>query len=194
MFQRKQDHFNLLSDRIIMEDTLFVYIERLQSMGFFSGYPVVYAFVIFFAGLKHRRIADLVSRWIKLLPVSYALTGTLFVGFILKSRFQDYSFEASEFELSFFTIWGIMSILFWFPLFRKKTLFSLLHSLVFFSLLARDLFIHLTSGSGKEVIKNDMQVYTDSVLLSIATLLLIVLLSFLLTSLRRGYNTSVSGN
>ncbi len=75
-------------------------------------------------------------------------------------------------------IWGLLSILFWIPALGKKAGLSLLHSLVFFFFLVRDLVLQFSSAD-KDIVKNDMKIYTDSLLLNLGALILIVLISFL---------------
>ena len=76
--------------------------------------------------------------------------------------------------------WGLLSILFWIPALGKKIFLSLIHSLVFFYFLARDLFLQLSASAINEsIVKNDMNVYTNSLLLNTGVFTIILLLSFL---------------
>jgi len=160
-----------------MNSDLMAYIERLELMAFFSGYPLVYAGVLAFAGKGENGST---SRWIRLLPFAYALTGTLFFGLLLKDLFPDYSGKhiAGHFQSSYLGIWALLTILFWIPAFSKKPVFSLLHSLVFFSFLLYDLYVYVSSSTGLEFLKNDMKIYTDSLLLNVASLLVVFIIQF----------------
>jgi hypothetical protein len=73
--------------------------------------------------------------------------------------------------------WGLLSLFFWLPLFRNKPLISLLHSLVFFGLVARDIFFN--PGKDSSLVKNNMKLYTDSLLLQSACFITILLIYFL---------------
>lgn len=166
-----------------MDDAFFAYLQRLESMAFFSGYPLIYAIAISIAGKKQTRTI-LKSRLVSLLPFGYALVGTLYLGLQLKNLYPDYSIENIKLTIQqpWLMIWGLFSILFWIPAIAKKRTLSLLHSLVFFFFLARDLISHSFQPSAdKNVIRNDMKIYTDSLILNLVTFALIVLLSFLFT-------------
>lgn len=167
-----------------MDNTLIYYIERLQLMGFFAGYPLIYALVNVLAGEQSKK--DLfINRVFRQLPLAYALSGMLFLGYVLNSMYPDFSAENILKQLTFIKIWGLLSILFWIPLFSKKPIISLLHSLVFFLFLVRDLFLHLTSMIGIDMIKNNMRVFTDSILLNTANLVIIVILMSLISKYRK---------
>ncbi len=167
-----------------MDNTLIYYIERLQLMGFFAGYPLIYALVNVLASEQSKK--DLfINRVFRQLPLAYALSGMLFLGYVLNSIYPDFSAENILKQLTFIKIWGLLSILFWIPLFSKKPVISLLHSLVFFFFLIRDLFLHLTSMIGIDMIKNNMSVFTDSILLNTANLAIIVILMSLISKYRK---------
>ena len=171
-----------------MGDDLISYMERLELMAFFAGYPLIYAIVHVIAGAQHKKKFTFSSRLLKLLPFAYALTGTLFLGLMLKNMYPDYSLKniAEQFQTSWLRIFGLLSILFWIPLLSKKSVFSLLHSLVFFFFLLKDLFMHISSATtGNEVIKNDMKIYTDSLLLNTGTLAVMVILYFIFTGIQK---------
>ena len=166
-----------------MDNNLIVYIERLQLIAFFAGYPLIYALVNLIAGDRSKQANAFVNRLVILLPFSYALTGVLFLGFVLKTLYPDYSIENITQQLTYLKIWGLLAVFFWFP-FAKKSVISLLHSLVFFFFLLRDMFMFMTSYIGIDVIKNDMKVYTDSLLLNTGTLTVIVILHFIIRKSR----------
>jgi hypothetical protein len=176
-----------------MNNDLAAYIERLELIGFFAGYPLDYAITRFIAGRPLKKIGTIPGKLKKLLPLSYALTGTLYAGLILRNIFPDITFNniAAQFPGPYLKLWGLLSVLFWFPVFRKKQYFSLLHSLLFFFLLFKDLFIDIYSYGGADAVKNDMKLYTDSLLLNTATLLFVTLISFLHGRLRTGNRFSV---
>jgi hypothetical protein len=162
-----------------MGNSFFIYLQQLQLMVFFSGYPILYAVTVFLG--THQKIKNnFTQRLVSALPFAYALLGSLYIGFVLKNLYTDYSIENIKqwIHLSFLEVWGFLSVLFWIPAFAKKPLLSFLHSLVFFFILLKDLFSHFGSNENN-IIRNDMNVYTISLLLNLGAFVLIVLLSFL---------------
>ena len=163
------------------------YLQRLEIMAFFSGYPLVYLITLAFAGKPQTRTVTK-KQLVLLLPFSYALTGVLYLGLQLKNLYPDYSVVHinSEIQNPFLIIWGLLTVLFWIPALNKKPVISLLHSLVFFFPLLKDLYIQISSESAdKSVLKNDMKVYSDSILLNISTFVFIIILYFLITHFRK---------
>ena len=152
-------------------------------MAFFSGYALLYAFILFVTGYKKSN-PDTKKRVASLLPFSYALVGTLYLGLQLKNLYPDYSFESMNGTLQqpFLVIWALLSILFWIPTLSKKIVLSLIHSLVFFFFLLQDFFLQLSAKSGdRSMVRNSMKLYTDSLLLNISAFVFIALLAFLFT-------------
>jgi len=173
-----------------MGEDLGAYIQRLELMAFFAGYPLIYSIIHSVAGKRR----PFVNRLIILLPFAYALTGTLFLGLILENIFQDYPLKniSEQFQVPYLTIVGLLAVLFWIPAFSKKPVFSLLHSLVFFFLLLKDFIMYMTSPTGSEVIKNDMKIYTDSLLLNTGTLAVIVIIHFIFSRIRNNQRPSAN--
>jgi len=135
--------FSIILNKLMNSDFL-AYIQKLELMTFFLGYPMIYTITLFFSGER-----KLINRIFSLLPLSYALIGTLFLGFQLRKLYPDYSIEHIKLiiQLPYLEIWGLLSIFFWIPALAKKAALSLIHSLVFFFFLASDLFLQLTSSS-----------------------------------------------
>ncbi|HEY8689558.1 MAG TPA: hypothetical protein VIM07_10020 [Chitinophagaceae bacterium] len=164
-----------------MDNSFFAYLQQLELMAFFSGYPMLYAFIFFIAGNKRLR-NNFKRRIISVLPYVYPLLGTLYLGLQFKNLYPDYSFENIKLSMQqpWLIGWGLLSILFWIPALGKKIFLSLIHSLVFFYFLARDLFLQLSASAINEsIVKNDMNVYTNSLLLNTGVFTIILLLSFL---------------
>jgi len=165
-----------------MDNNFFAYLERLELMAFFSGYPLLYAISLFIAGNRQLK-NNFKSRIVSLLPFAYALVGTLYLGLQLKNLYPDYSIGNINLTMQqpWLIIWGLLSIFFWIPALGKKPILSLIHSLVFFFFLVRDFFLlsfHLSAG--KNVLGNDMKIYTDSLLLNLGALILVTLISYLI--------------
>ena len=170
-----------------MDNNFFAYLQQLELMAYFSGYPLFYAVILFIVGAKRVK-NSFTNRMVVILPYSYALVGSLFLASQLRNLYPDYSIEniKQSIQLPWLMAWGLLSVFFWIPAIAKKTIFSLLHSLVFFFFLARDLFLQLWHSSpDKNIIKNDMKIYTDSLLLNLVAFVFLMLVSFLFTKYRR---------
>jgi hypothetical protein len=171
-----------------MDDSFLASMQKLEAMAFFSGYALVYTVTHFFSGnpaLKRQFIGRIVS----LLPFSYALTGTLFLGFQLRKLYPDYSLEHIRLTIQqpFLLIWGLLSITFWIPAFNRRGVLSLIHSCLFFYFLVSDLFIQLiTPSADNNIIKNDMKVYAASVVLNLGALGFLTML-FMLNTFYKKY-------
>jgi hypothetical protein len=162
-----------------MGDDFFSYLQQLELMAFFSAYPLVYAIVNVLTGNSKK---ETLKRLPSLLPYTYALVGTLYLGLQLKNLYPDYSLEniRSSIQQPLLSIWALLSLFFWIPALAKKPVISLLHSFVFFFFLLRDLFLQqFASAKDRNILRNDMKVYTDSLLLNLGAFAFIVLLSFL---------------
>jgi hypothetical protein len=109
------------------------------------------------------------------------LVGTFYLALQLKNLYPDYSIEKITLTIQhpYLMAWGLLSILFWIPVPRRKTVLSLLHSFVFFFFVIRDLFLQLSGSIDKDIVRNDMKIYTVSLLLNLCAIALLLLLSFL---------------
>ena len=162
-----------------MDNSFFAYLQRLELMAFFSAYPLLYATIHVIAGNSKR---EALKKLPPLLPFAYALVGILYLGLQLKNLYPDYSVENIRLTIQqpWLVIWGLLSILFWIPVLAKRPVLSLLHSLVFFFFLVRDLFLQtFQSSADKNVVRNDMKIYADSLLLNLAAFILVTLIFFL---------------
>lgn len=148
-----------------MGNDLIAYIERLELMAFFSAYPLFYALIrVLSTSFRIGFFAD--GKAARLLPVTYALCGTLYLGLQMRNMYPDFTAtHLSGLFSSWLKIWGLLALLFWIPFFQKKPFLSLLHGLVFFFFLLKDLYLHLVNKTAKEIVKNDMKIFTDSLLL-----------------------------
>jgi hypothetical protein len=170
-----------------MDKSFFIYLEQLELMVFFSGYPLIYLFIRALAEIKF--IKGMFKINIStLLPYSYALAGTLFLGLELSSLYPDFSFEHIKLSSAapFLKLWGLFSIFFLLPRLARRPVLSLLHSLFFFFLLVKDIFLNIFQNTEDNTLKNDMLVYTYSLLLNFAAFLFIVLLYLLYTRFKKG--------
>ena len=159
-----------------MYNNLFTYIRHLELLAFFSGYPLIYYFIRYLAGTKLLKY-----KWgaiVSILPFSYALVGSLYIGLQLLNLYPDYSLENlnRHTQLPYLYVWGLSSVLFWIPALGKKHIFSLLHSLPFFFILIKVMFFQLRGDTDShELLKNEMTVYTISIILNLAAFILVFL-------------------
>lgn len=167
-----------------MDNSFFAYLQQLELMFFFSGFPLIYAM----ARVIGRDMAPdhlFTRRLVPALGPVYALAGTLFLGFELKKLYPHYSFAsiAGALEHPYLVGWGILSILFWIPAIGKKVQLTLIHSLVFFFLLVKDLFSAF--GADSDVVSNDMKVYAASVILNFFILVILTGISLIISRLKK---------
>jgi hypothetical protein len=165
-----------------MGNIFFAYIRLMEVMAFFSGYTLLYAvtFLVFGNNKTKNNFSRII---VSLLPFSYALIATLFFGLQLKYLFHDVAAGnlKSIMEQPFLAIWGIIAMLFWIPAIARKTSLSLIHSLVFFFFLVRDLYLQLFASADKDILRNDMRIFTLSLLLNLVTFGLILLIFYVIT-------------
>jgi hypothetical protein len=169
-----------------MDDSFFIYIERLELIAFFSGYPLIFfAIRVIAAQLQARGFTKI--NIASLLPVSYAVAGLLYLGLQLKNLYPDYSFENIKLATSdpYLATWALLSLLFFIPFFTKKPIFSLLHSLVFFYYIVRDFFGSFFLSIDNNSLRNDMRMYSRSLLINLAAFIVVVFFYFLLAFLKR---------
>jgi hypothetical protein len=179
-----------------MNDTFFSYLHRMEVMAFFAGYPLIYALVSFIAGNQPSK-----TKWkgmiFFILPYSYALVATLYLGLQLKNLYPGYSLENIKqlIQQSWLIGWGILAMVFWIPMIARKPILSLLHSLVFFFLLIKDMFFQLPAFAADEnIMRNDMKLYTDSLLVNLGALFVMTIIHFFLTRFKQSKNSSGISN
>ena len=162
-------------------DTGFIsYFELLEMLAFFSGYPLVYFIVVTLAGKKETR-TGFKKTMIPFLTIAYALTGTLYLGLQLKNLYPDYSLSGitQNFYNPILKTWALLSVILWLPALWKKPYLSLLHSLIFFFILAKDLWLYIINNSETDVVKNDMKLFTISILLNAGAFVSVIIIYFL---------------
>jgi hypothetical protein len=162
-----------------MDDNFFAYLDKLEILTFFCGYPLIYAIIVVIAG-NHPSKPGIRNKLPSLLPYAYALVGILYLGLQLKNLYPDYSVEniRRSFQQPYLKAWGLLAILFWIPAISRKKIISLLHSLVFFFLLIKDLFYQQFEAPSFDinVVKNNMKIYTASLILNLVAFALVALL------------------
>lgn len=169
-----------------MDTNFFKYLQQLEVMAFFSGFPLLYALVTVVVGYLQKK-PEVKKKLISLLPCTYAVVGTLYIGLQIRNLYPNYDIENIKNSIlqPFLFLWACLSILFYLPVINKRIVLSLLHSLVFFFILSRDLFMNISQRSGEDhsIIRNDMKIYTDSLLLNTGVYFLTILIGFFLVPL-----------
>lgn len=162
-----------------MSNSFFRYVQQLELFGFFSGYSLLFVLILFWAGEKPLQ-SNFKRRLLSVLPYSYALVGTLYIGLLMKNLYESHMIGnlLSNIYNPFLTAWALLSILFWIPVIGKKQFLSLLHNLVFFFLLVKDVIMQIFSSDYDDILKNDMKIYTMSLLLNLASFIVMLLFSF----------------
>ncbi len=104
-----------------MDNSFFAYLQKLELLTFFPGYPLVYA-VVFFLAENNSFKNNFTCRVRQCLPFGYALVGTLYTGLLLKNLYPDYSFQHTRavMQLPWLTAWAVLSLCFWIPALAKK--------------------------------------------------------------------------
>lgn len=165
-----------------MGENFFEYIERMELLFFFSGYPLVYSLIYFVHGRAQKNQHPMLMRLVPLLPLAYALSASIFFGFWLREfviRQQIQNIRADD-HISLLKAWGLSAVIFWIPFFNRKPIYSLLHCMVFFIVFLKELLAGIGSEDGGDIIRNDMRIYTISLALNLVCLTLIWILSIII--------------
>ncbi len=165
-------------------ESYFAYLERLELLGFFSGYALVFTICVWITGRPSER-DPFKKRLIESLPYAYALTGSCYIGMILINAWPEVDGKLiTTLQEPWLRIWAMLALLFWLPPFSRNPVLSLLHSLVFFYFLVRDLLFYSVGRMDKDFIGNDMKAYGDSLLIIVAALVFIFTLFTLKSKFR----------
>jgi len=170
-----------------MDGGILAYIQRLELLAFFSGYPLIYCMVLFLSGKNSRKKSG-TGGLVSLLPVSYALLGILYLGLLLKNVYPVYAIASitRSVQEPGLKIWAVCSVFFCIPFFRQRPLLSLLHSLIFFFFILRDVFFQLSGmTTDSDMVSNDMKIYSTSLLLNLVSFGFITAISFLINRIRK---------
>ncbi len=157
------------------------YLQLLEILAFFSGYPIIYLLVKYLSQFKG--IQRFTEHALPALPFAYGFIGLLFLGLQLKTL--SISLDLTHFQHPYLVIWGILSILFLLPIFSKHRNLSLLHSLVFFIVFISKVFFQNNAQEERsQVVGNYMNIYSISLLLNLLLLLLALIAAFLLKKIK----------
>ncbi len=164
-----------------------IYIEWVELESFFSGFIVIWLIAQAFGhfAILPQKLNGSIR---KSLPLAYAIIGTLYLGLQLRNSWYDQTFLPlfPGYEYYFLKAWALLALLCWIPFFRKHSIFAVLHSSVYFFVMARDLVIAYTREyDDSSRTSNDWKIFAASVGLNLVLTLIILFLSHLLDFLRR---------
>ncbi len=146
-------------------DTGFLsYLQQLEIFAFFSGYALLFL-VVRSISLSGKLPPAAANRIMWVLPYSYAIMGSLFIGLQAKNLYPDYSMQHLQqmVQHPFLFYWAILTVMFWVPLLSRKPVFSFLHSLIFLGFMVWDVMIQFTaSQTDLSIVRNDMRIYAIS--------------------------------
>lgn len=164
-----------------------IYIEWIELESFFSGFIVLCLIALIvrrFARLS-QKLNDAIFRS---LPLAYAIVGTLYLGLQLRNSWEDHSLLPlfPGYQYYFLKSWALIALLCWIPFIRRNVLFAILHSSVYFFVMARDLIIAYTGEyDDSSRTSNDWKIFSVSIGLNLVLTLIILLVSHLLDFLRK---------
>ena len=108
-----------------MIDSFIAYIERLELLTFFSGYPLVYTFVHFIAGSKPGTAKSFfIHDAMPSLPKAYALSGSIFFLLWIREMIIQSGIPnmAPGFDITPLKIWALLACFFWIPVLARRPL------------------------------------------------------------------------
>ena len=142
---------------------------------FFSGYLFVWMIILLVTSLSTK--ATLGKKLLTSLPKAYALVGTFYLALQLKNAYPDFAIKNifTDTRYTYLKIWAILSICFWIQALNKKTIFSILHNLVYFILMIIAIYINFFSGSYDENMAiNNIKILVASIAINVAALLIVI--------------------
>jgi hypothetical protein len=168
-----------------MGNDLFGMIERFEIIVFFAGYTILYCLLNYLWIKPYLFIEKLKS----VLPLGYALSSTLFLGYFLRKIYQNHILGNAELQFyhPFLIAWGMMALFFWFPFFRKSPSLSLMHSFMFLFYILSDLVISLFGDKDILVIRNNMNILTASFLINVTTLFVVFFIFSLINKFKKTF-------
>lgn len=159
-----------------MDNSFVAYLQLLEILGFFSGYPMIYLLVKYFD--QYPGLKPFTKNLQPSLPFSYGLVGILFLGFEIRNAYP--AFVPVHFQHPYLMFLGILSLVFLVPKISKNPIWSLYHGLVFLIVMIQNIVESYHQDPDHSLIKNYMTIYSISLGLNLAILLLVFLLRVLL--------------
>src|SRR5437773_2396116 len=163
-----------------MVNDLLAYIEWVELETFFSGFMLLHAITYL---LSAKQSAGFIKmKVLPLLPLSYALTATLYWALQFKNWYPDYNINHIIYVTyyPYLKLWALLAIFFWLPILNRKKILAAVHSSIFFFLMIKDFGVQVLSKNADSSSRNnDLKIYTVSIGMHIAALA-VVLLAYLL--------------
>ncbi|MBU3743747.1 MAG: hypothetical protein FGM61_04255 [Sediminibacterium sp.] len=157
---------------------LFIYIEQVELIAFFSGLPVIWILINLLFGSKSIGIV-IINR---ILPLVYGVLSVLYVGMKMDTYWTNMlaGWLFGNYWHVFLKCWAISAILFLLPIENKFfQRFSFFHALLFYTILLKDLILFFNNALSPELISNEWKMHLISIGL---TAVLATILYFLLRS------------
>ena len=165
----------------------FTYIEKLELVAFFAGYPLVYFFILLLSNTSFIKYS-LREGLIKGLSNAYVIVVFLYIGMKLNHTYNEFNGQGISWNynhLNFYLkTWAFLGVLFLFRPFKSKPVLLLLHSLVFFIIVAIDILLFMNHKIQIEVVHNEMRLYFLSVLLHLTCIFSVIIYYLLLPKLK----------
>lgn len=153
--------------------SLTAYIQQLEFIAFFAGYPLLFLLVWVGAEAVQNR-TSFIHQLKNLLPTGYALTGSLFTVHVIVNMVAEYRFSQQLHlpENIWLTVWALVSLVFWIPQMRTRPMLAPLHSLPFFFLFGREIVLYISGKSDPDTLATYMKLYSISMGINAGCLLL----------------------
>lgn len=152
---------------------LFVYLEKLELLAFFSAFPLYYFLVIVLAteySFQKKWIVNLPN----IIPLVYLIITFLYLGMKVNQIFDVHVFKLDlQNTITYFKIWSTLGLLFLIPYFRTKRIWTFFHSIPYTFLIVVDFIHYFKNQILKEVINNEMHLYFISFLLIVVVTLIV---------------------
>lgn len=144
---------------------LFIYIEQVELIAFFSGLPVIWVL----SNLFFRSKPFDTTLLYQILPYVYGILSVLYVGMKLNAYWTNLfaGWFFGNYWHIFLKFWAISAIFFLLPIqhnFFKRC--SFFHSLVFYAILAKDLILFFNNRLSAELIRNEWEMHLLSIVLA----------------------------
>lgn len=172
-----------------MGDDLFVYIDKLEFVAFFSAYPLYYFLLNAFTSDLNQPQFRYLHSLPGLAPRVYAIMALLYVGMKLNQINLQVSMgpmTVNYFNYIFYLkCWASVGVLFFFKQFKLKSICTLLHSAPFFILLILEFRSFLFNKISADLMHNEMRLYFIGFMANLFITVLLFLLSFVSIRLRK---------
>ena len=153
----------------------FAYLEKLELIAFFAGFPLIYFLVMAYKNQLQSSKYAFLKQIPNHLSFGYALAVLLYVGMKVYQQISNQDgFHFSNLFIGdnrYYIIWAYAGLIFWLPFLKSKPILVLLHSLVFFFIFLFFIYLYINGEAEKAVVTNSTQLYFYSILLNCFTVL-----------------------